>query len=174
METLRIILLIVIPSALVFATAYFSIKQFFTNEQKKRESELFSNNQKITIPIKLQAYERLVLFLERINPQSLLVRIQNPHATAGQLHNDLLIAVRAEFEHNLSQQMYVSPASWLAVKRAKEVLIKIINEEASKIAVNAPASALSEAILMRIVALTDNPIQVAIDTLKVEVTRFLS
>ncbi|HON51617.1 MAG TPA: hypothetical protein P5243_01875 [Bacteroidales bacterium] len=174
METLRIILLIILPSALVFATAYFSIKQFFTNEQKKRESENLIQNQKITVPIRLQAYERLILLLERINPQSLLLRIQNSNSTAGQLHNDLLIAVRAEFEHNLSQQIYISSQSWLAVKRAKEVLIKIINEEASKIAVNAPASVLSEAILMHIVSLSDNPIQIAIDTLKVEVTRFLS
>lgn len=174
METLRTILLITIPSIIVFGTAFFSIKLFFANEQKKRDSEQSSHNQKITIPIKLQAYERLILLLERINPESLLVRIQNANASSGQLHNDLLIAVRAEFEHNLSQQIYITPQSWLAVKRAKEVLIKIINEEASNIAVHAPASALSQAILMRIVSLTDNPIQLAIDALKLEVTRFLS
>lgn len=173
METLLHIIAYTIPGIIVFITAFYSIKLFMKNDQDKRNAEIREKTVSVSIPIKLQAYERLVLFLERVNPESLLIRTQSAEMSAGQLHHDILVTIRAEFEHNLSQQIYISSQSWLAVKRAKEVLIKIINEEAAKIAVNAPASALSEGILIRIIQMKDNPIQIAIDTLKSEVSTFL-
>lgn len=173
METFLHILTFTIPGLIVFFTAYYSIKLFMENEQKKREIDAKTNNQKISTPIKIQAFERLVLFLERINPESMLIRTQTNDMSAGQLHNDLLITVRAEFEHNLSQQIYISQSSWLAVKQSKEILIKIINEEASKLTNHAPATALSQGILIHIMSLKNNPIQIAIDTLKVEASNFI-
>lgn len=172
MQTILEILKLTIPGLIVFFTAFYLIKMFMKNESEKRSDELRAHNQKITTPIKVQAYERLVLFLERINPESLLMRTQVPHMQAGQLHNDLLVSVRAEFEHNLSQQIYVSPASWLAVKRAKETLITMINEEAAKIAETAPAQTLSAAILTRMIT-QKNPIPIAIDALKIEAQSFI-
>ena len=173
METFLEIIKFTIPGVIVFLTAYYSIKLFMDNEQKKREAEQKSGSLQITIPSKVQAYERLVLFLERINPESLLIRTQSIDMSAGQLHHDLLVTVRAEFEHNLSQQIYISTQSWLAVKRAKEVLIKIINEEAAKLSTNAPGTNLCEGILLQIINIQNNPIQVAIDTLKIEASTFI-
>lgn len=173
METFLDILKFTIPGVIVFLTAYYSIKLFMKNEQQKRDYDFKNQGQKITTPIKVQAFERIVLFLERINPESLLVRTQANEMSAGQLHHDLLITVRAEFEHNLSQQIYLSSQSWMAVKQAKEILIKIINQEAAKLTVHAPASALSEAILVQIMQMKDNPIQIAIDILKLEASSFI-
>jgi len=184
MGTILEILKLTIPGVIVFFTAFYSIKMFLKNDEQKRNEEYKNEltnkeidyriqTQNHTTPIKIQAFERLVLFLERINPESLLVRIQSAEMTAGQLHQDLLIAVRAEFEHNLSQQIFVSHKTWLAVKQAKEIMIKTINQEANKLSVNAPASALSEAILRNIIAQNENPIQLAIDILKIEASTFL-
>lgn len=192
METLLRILELTIPSIVVFVTAYFMIKKFFaeenkrnnenteniikaflTNEENRRNNEKKIENAKITIPLRIQAYERLVLFLERINPESLLLRVQTPQMTAGLLHQELLITIRAEFEHNLSQQIYVSQASWIAVKFAKDSLVKTINESATKVANVAPATALSEEIIKNHMAQQNNPIIVALNLLKQDAENYM-
>ncbi|MBQ4215478.1 MAG: hypothetical protein II663_04305 [Bacteroidales bacterium] len=149
------------------------MKSFWENENKKREAEQKIENAKITIPLRIQAYERLVLLLERIKPESMLLRVTTPQMTAGLLHQELLITVRAEFEHNLSQQIYVSQESWTAVKLAKDNLVRLINEEASKVAAGAPATALSEAILTTYVNQPNNPIQNALSILKKDAENFM-
>ena len=149
------------------------MKSFWENENKKRESEQKIENAKITIPLRIQAYERLVLLLERIKPESMLLRVMTPQMTAGLLHQELLITVRAEFEHNLSQQIYVSQESWNAVKLAKDSLVRLINEEASKIAAGAPATNLSEAILTQMITQQINPIQNALSILKKDAENFM-
>ncbi|MBO7055837.1 MAG: hypothetical protein J6W37_10775 [Bacteroidales bacterium] len=149
------------------------MKSFWENENKKRESEQKIENAKITIPLRIQAYERLVLLLERIKPESMLLRVMTPQMTAGLLHQELLITVRAEFEHNLSQQIYVSQESWNAVKLAKDSLVRLINEEASKIAAGAPATNLSEAILTQTITQQINPIQNALSILKKDAENFM-
>lgn len=149
------------------------MKSFWENENKKREAEQKIENAKITIPLRIQAYERLVLLLERIKPESMLLRVMTPQMTAGLLHQELLITVRAEFEHNLSQQIYVSQESWNAVKLAKDSLVRLINEEASKIAAGAPATNLSEAILTQMITQQINPIQNALSILKKDAENFM-
>ncbi|MCR4801000.1 MAG: hypothetical protein K5860_10870 [Bacteroidales bacterium] len=149
------------------------MKSFWDNENKKREAEQRIENAKITIPLRIQAYERLVLLLERIKPESMLLRVTTPQMTAGLLHQELLITVRAEFEHNLSQQIYVSQESWTAVKLAKDNLVRLINEEASKVAAGAPATALSEAILTTYMNQPNNPIQNALSILKKDAENFM-
>lgn len=149
------------------------MKSFWENENKKRESEQKIENAKITIPLRIQAYERLVLLLERIKPESMLLRVMTPQMTAGLLHQELLITVRAEFEHNLSQQIYVSQESWNAVKLAKDSLVRLINEEAAKIAAGAPATNLSEAILTQMITQQINPIQNALSILKKDAENFM-
>jgi len=173
MEILLEILKFTIPGVIVFLTAYFMIKSFMENEQKKREMDIRSKTLGVTSPIKIQAYERLVLFLERINPESMLIRVQTPEMTAAHLHNDLLVTVRAEFEHNLSQQIYVSPQTWGAIKQTKETIIRIINTEAGMVESHAPAAALSERILRTIMSLDENPIDITINILKIEAGNFI-
>lgn len=192
MNTFSLILAITIPSLIVFFCAFFAIKKLFADERQRQnessnelvkaflESEAAKNkenrkteNAKITIPLRIQAYERLVLLLERINPESLLLRVQTPQMTAGLMHQELLITIRAEFEHNLSQQIYVSQQSWDSVKLAKDSLIRLINEESSKIAAGASAAALSEAILKALLTQPTNPILNALSVLKKDAENFM-
>lgn len=192
METLFRILEITIPSVIVFLVSYCMIKRLFEAQEKKQQEnsnsliEAFLKNeeqkrntiqkaetQKISLPLRIQAYERLVLLLERISPESLLLRVQTPQMTAAQLHQELLITVRAEFEHNLSQQIYVSQQAWVAVKLAKDSLVKTINESAGKIAAVAPATALSEEIIKEFMAQQVNPIAVALGVLKQDAENYM-
>jgi len=172
METFLEILKYTLPSLIVFGTAYLIIKTFVDNDQKKRKIEIRLANQKTITPIKLQAYERLTLFLERISPESMIVRIQDPKMTSGFLHQALLKTIRAEFEHNLSQQIYVSTNAWAVVKTAKENVVKLINNSADKVDKSSPSFELSKVILETMMSNNIMPTNTAIDFLKKEVSNY--
>jgi hypothetical protein len=128
-------------------------------------------NSKTLTPIKLQAYERIVLFLERISLESLIVRTSLPGMTAARLHGDLLATIRGEFEHNLSQQIYMTQQAWEVVKNARSNTIKLINSEFEKLPENATALDLSRNLLSRVMELDKEYTRVAIEYIKNEVTR---
>jgi hypothetical protein len=165
------ILKIGIPALLVFLTAYFMFRDMLENNQKQREMELQIKNSKLILPIKLQAYERLTLLLERISPQSLLIRISPHELTASAYHQELLSHVRQEFDHNLSQQIYVSQTLWETIRGAKENLIRIINQAAEEIENDVPALLLSTKIIENYLSSNDQLISNAINTLKKEFSK---
>ncbi len=121
------ILKYVLPSLVVFFTSYYLLKIFLEVEEKKRALELKMDAKNVTIPIRLQAFERLTMYLERINSTNMVMRLQNSSMNNSQFQMFLVSTIRNEFEHNLSQQMYVSSASWEAIKNAKEETIKVVN-----------------------------------------------
>jgi hypothetical protein len=146
MNELLEILKYILPSLVVLAAAYYLLRLFLDSEQKKRTAEIKMAGYKIITPIRLQAYERLVLFIERISPESLVMRVHKPELSALQLQTSMIIAIREEFEHNLSQQVYVSSQAWELVRGAKEDMIKLINTAAARINDNSSATELSQKI----------------------------
>ncbi len=140
------ILKYVLPSLVVMGTSYYLLKLFFNHEEKKREVDIKMAGFKVITPIRLQAYERVVLFIERISPESLIFRVFKQEYAAMQLQTALIINIRDEFEHNFSQQVYLSTVSWELVRNAKEDMIKLINTAASKLNDNATATDLSQKI----------------------------
>ena len=100
------ILQITIPAVLVMATAVFMMNRNAQKDHERKMTELALSNNKTITPIRLQAYERITVFLERITPNSIIFRLQTPKMTAGNLHSEMLELIRAEYEHNLSQQIY--------------------------------------------------------------------
>ena len=173
MESLADILKITIPALIVFFTAWVLLRNMIRNDQDKRRQELILQNSRTVTPIKLQAYERIVLFLERISFESLLVRVSSPEMTANQLHSALLNTIRSEFEHNLSQQIYMSQKAWEVVKNARSSMVKIINTEAEKLPENATAMFLSKQLLEKVMELEQEPTRAAIDYLKGEISRMI-
>jgi hypothetical protein len=173
MEALADILKITIPALIVFLTSYFLLRNMIRNDQDKRRQELILQNSRTVTPIKLQAYERIVLFLERISLESMLLRVSTSEMTATQLHSVLLTTIRSEFEHNLSQQIYMSQQAWEVARNARSNMIKIINSEAEKMAPDSTGIALSKQLLERIMELDKEPTRVAIEFIKAEVGRML-
>ena len=166
------ILKYILPSLVVFFTAYLLINKFINNDQQKRKLEIILNNQKIITPIKLQAYERLILFLERISAESLIVRIQQQGMTSKQLHIALLSIIRAEFEHNISQQLYITSQAWELVKASKENMIKLINDCAVNTNPKSSSIELSRTIIEKVMETSKSPTSVAIDFLKKEMNNY--
>lgn len=172
MNALVEILKIILPAGAVFVAAYFLVQRFLDNDQKRREFELKKSTQAAITPLKIQAYERVVIFLERIHPNSLVIRVNKHGITAQQLQKELVTTIKTEYEHNLSQQIYMSYNAWELVKTAKEEIIKLINISASKVAADANGSDLAIMIL-NITANVDKklPNEVALEFVKKEVAQ---
>jgi len=158
-----------IPSLVVLATAYLILRTFIDREVTKSRMELKLNNAKIVTPIRLQAYERLVLFLERIAPETLFVRTFKQGMTTEMMHKTILQIVRREFEHNLSQQIYISNEAWEAVKSAKESVLRLVNTAASSSKAQINAQEFSKLVIEAYNSVDANPTENAIDLLKAEI-----
>lgn len=162
----------ILPSVVVFLTVFYVLKQYFESEDKKRRLDIRQSNQKTITPLRLQSYERLVLFLERVSPENLVIRMHKNGMSGKLMHSELLKTIRSEFEHNLSQQVYVSNGAWDLVKQSKEETIKLINLSASQVNDDATGMDLSQAILQNVTNIGKLPTQVAIEYLKQEVRQF--
>ncbi len=160
-----------IPSLVTFLTVFYILHSYFEDQEKIRQSKASLKNRKLITPLRLQAYERVILFLERISLDSLILRISETGMTSKQLHAGLLTTVRAEFDHNLSQQLYMSDEAWEIVKNAKSNTIKIISLAADKIQGEAPYINLSTKIMESLMELDKTPTAAAIEYLKKEVQR---
>jgi hypothetical protein len=170
-NTLWELLKIILPAFIVFLTAYFLFRNMVENSQKQRDHEFRIKNSNNVTPVRLQAYERLALLLERISPQSLLMRMPPHEITASDYHQQLLSHIRQEFEHNLSQQIYVSPLLWEIIRRARENLVGIINKSAEEIDNEAPALSLSKKIIDNYIEEENQAIVIAMNELKKEIGR---
>ncbi|WP_073109690.1 DUF7935 family protein [Hymenobacter daecheongensis] len=122
------LLKIILPALIVAGSIFYLIQQYLEKEQQRRLIEMRLQTSKETLPLRLQAYERVTLLLERITPNNLLVRLSSAGLTAPDYHRMLVSEIRAEFEHNLSQQLYMSPDVWDQVKSAKETILTMVNK----------------------------------------------
>ena len=161
-----------IPSLIVFLTAFFVLKQMLAEQIKRYQIEanakLALGNTKLITPIRLQAFERLVLFLERISPSNLIIRNNQPQQNCSQFQIKLITAIRDEFEHNLSQQLYVNNSTWEKLVLAKEEVVSLINTSASQIKSDEPASKLGELIINNERLQGKQTIKIAINEIKKE------
>ncbi|MDR4987619.1 MAG: hypothetical protein RG741_02120 [Bacteroidales bacterium] len=166
MDDLWSIVSYVLPSVVVFVTAYFLLKEFFRNEQSRRHMNLMAERMRISLPLRLQAYERLVIFLERISPNSLIARVHRQGLTVREFQLQLLKVVRDEYSHNLSQQVYVSAKAWELTAGACEEIIAQVNALAASLDDKADSGMLSRKLLEA--ELAKSATREAIDFLKSE------
>lgn len=122
------LLMYTIPALVTGAIAYLFFKEHVENESNRRNFLIAKDLQKEALPLRLQAYERMSLFLERISPSKLLTRV-NPTSSHKEDYENLLIAnIEQEFEHNLAQQIYVSDQCWSIILAAKNATIQLIRK----------------------------------------------
>jgi hypothetical protein len=124
--TITEIIAYTLPSLITGAVAYFLFDSHFKDQQNNRRWLLQKDKQSGTLPLRLQAYERMALFMERINPSQLLVRI-TPHSEDKNEYQNFVIAqIEQEFEHNLTQQIYISDECWSIIVTAKNATIQMV------------------------------------------------
>ncbi len=173
METMDI-LKIVLPALLVLLTAYLLIDKLLRSEEKRRNFELKKDKVNTLTPIRLRAYERLILVLERTTPSTLIINVAKPHMTNLELHTELLTNIRQEFSHNLSQQIYVSDEIWNYIRGAQESLLRLVNSCAAQCNPANSATELAENIIQVYGNSEQTPTEQAINRLKDEVRIYLA
>lgn len=119
-----------LPSVVTGAIAFYFFRMHTNNEEGRRRFLLHKDSQKDTLPVRLQAYERMALFLERMAIPSLVVRVA-PQSQDKDAYEKLLIkSIENEFDHNLSQQIYMTDECWNIIKAAKSATIQMIRKAA--------------------------------------------
>ena len=154
---LIIIILIVAILATMALTGYIFYriaKHYFDNQQKMQMLQMRVDEHreavKLVTPIKLQAYERMALFLERISPESLVLRCYQPGMDTKLLQGVMTKTIRDEWEHNLSQQVYISSEAWNRIRRAKDEMVGVINSAAITVPADADPARLASTIFANV------------------------
>jgi hypothetical protein len=160
---------ILIPSSVVLYAVYLMVRSFINREIELKKLEIRGRSIETILPARMQAYERIVLFLERSSPQNLLIRLNMPGLSARDFQKLLLDEIRNEYNHNVSQQVYMSEDSWNKVRNAKEDLIIMINEAASQLGTEASSIDLSKKIFEIVMNKTVDPIGHALSEVKKEI-----
>lgn len=142
METFLEILKYILPSLVVLVTAFIVIRSFLENDLQKREKLTHDAAFNAVLPMKIQAYERAVLFIERITPPNLVMRISKAGMTPEQLQGAMINSVREEFEHNMSQQLFLTDIAWNELMKAREYTQKLINSAIAELKENDGSQAL--------------------------------
>ena len=136
-----------LPALVVLLAAWIVLSKEMKNEDARRNFEVRRNAQNVTQPIRLRAYERLALMLERTTPEFLLLNMQLQNKTAAQLQVELLHKIRDEFDHNTSQQIYVNDETWMAIVSARETMLGFVNACTMHVGADAPAMTLAQTML---------------------------
>lgn len=163
------VLMLILPAAIVFFVAHHFITKFFDQERDRRNHEMKTLKFNSLSPLKIQAYERLTIFLDRITPENLILRNTSKDLNATQFKHKIVRAVQEEFQHNISQQLYVSDQSWIMVKLAMDYVLATIDACYKDMPESAKGIDLGKAILVELSNRDKKPVQAAILFLKKEI-----
>tara|TARA_R110000868_G_scaffold128_4_gene1337 strand:+ start:3703 stop:4224 length:522 start_codon:yes stop_codon:yes gene_type:complete len=160
-----------IPALITGLVAYSLFNAYFKDQQNTRRWLIQKENQKTALPLRLQAYERLTLLMERINPSQLVGRVNPISNDKNDYQNYIIAQIEQELEHNLTQQIYVSEKCWAIVLTAKNATIQMIRLAAKNEKVT-DANSLREVIITDLLEKTA-PSSAALSFIKNEVNELL-
>tara|TARA_R110002073_G_scaffold128999_5_gene275231 strand:+ start:24176 stop:24688 length:513 start_codon:yes stop_codon:yes gene_type:complete len=158
-----------IPALVTGAVAYFVMSSLRNQDTNEKKLELLAQKKKEALPIKLQAYERMLLFCERINPIKLLVRIKPIGDTTEDYLQLLLASLEQEYDHNMVQQLYITDECWNVIIASKSAVINKLKQVAST---SSSASDFRENVLLDYAKKTP-PTDTAVAFLKNEVKKMI-
>lgn len=173
----------VIPAIVFFGCVFYFTNRWFEIQSTKnkikaqdlkKEEEKSNGLKKHFFPLQVDAAQRLVLFLERISPNNMVMRLFNPALPAKAFQQQLLENIRSEFEHNLAQQIFISSEVWKQIVKSKEEVIQIINIASTELDGTALAGDLSQNIFKITAQLKTQPTEIAIELIKLEIRKELA
>ncbi|RVT98270.1 hypothetical protein EOD41_18035 [Mucilaginibacter limnophilus] len=167
------ILTYTLSGAGVVWVAYYLFKPYLDTYKASAEGNYKVDLQSQALPLKLQAYERLVLFIERINPVNMLVRLNAPTFSAAELQHLIMAEIRNEYQHNVTQQLYVSARAWDVAKKIKDDTLSVINGAAQALPVNATGTELAKTILTALSTMDTDPYGIGITLIKKDLENLL-
>jgi hypothetical protein len=172
MENLIYAAEIILAAMVGGAIAFLIITKYLRFEETRSKLSIDKARMEIVVPARMQAYERIILFLERTQPENLVRRVLRSNLTARAFQSEMTAAVRSEYEHNISQQIYVSLNAWAMVKTATEETIRLLNVAGTKVSANDSATELGEKILEITSQIGRFPTELAIENIKKEFAQY--
>lgn len=163
------IALIIVPAGAVLMTAIYFLRRESEKELRNAQLELRRERQSYFLPNRVDAYQRAILLMERIHPNSLVMRHSNPGLPAAGLQVKLLESIRSEYEHNIAQQMFIATPTWDMVKQSKDETIKIINLAGQQMGPTSTGMDLAGKIFELVGEIGVLPTEIAVKALKEEV-----
>ncbi len=155
-------------SVVVVVANWFFWPRYDSRVFRLKSLDIKRDIRKELLPLQLQAYERIVLFIERINPSHMLVRLHEPNLSALDFQQLLLNEIRSEYQHNITQQLYVSDIAWSVTKQLKDNTVSLIRNAVAGLPATANAKELSTVLLTHIANMDENPYDLALKTIKSE------
>lgn len=171
MELLADLLKILIPAAVVLYGMFLVVQSFLNKQLAEQQAIAKNHHNEHTLQLQLQAYERFILFLERITPNQLLVRVQPRSTQVADFLQHLLSDIREEYNHNLAQQLYISHKNWVKLTQAKDDIVALIQQAATELPRDAPSVELSKKVMEKTLTKDTDTVTEAIIALKEEARR---
>ncbi|MCF6353066.1 MAG: hypothetical protein L3J06_08655 [Cyclobacteriaceae bacterium] len=162
----------ILPAALVLYGMYLAIKVMVSKSLLAKELEIKHRSLEITLPVVMQAFERMALFLERVSVDNLLIRVNQSGMTAAVLHSSIIDEIRNEFNHNVAQQVYLSNELWNMIVTAKEDLVTRVNATFQETDPEASSLDYAKKLLERTMENDIDSIELALSTLKEELSKY--
>lgn len=150
-----------VAGLIIVLAVFYLIKPYLDRLEKQQLIGLKQNQHHEALLLRLQAYERLVLFIDRINPVNLLVRLNDHSYSAGELHYLVLTEIRNEYQHNVTQQVYVSNTAWEILQRVKNDTTSLVNSAIKALPLQASGLDFGKLILEQISRMESNPYEIA-------------
>lgn len=169
MEVIRDLILVTVPGLMLGLAVYYLLRQYLEREDARGVHELKLERMRLANPLRFQAYERMMLLLERITPSQLIMRNIQSGDNSRQAQQKMVENIRQEFDHNLSQQLYISSNAWELIKNARESIISIINASTDELIPEASATDLAQLILHKEIEGEVSTVYKAMEFLKIEV-----
>ncbi len=166
------VLEIVLPALLVAGVAIYIVMKYLHYEETREKLSIEKARLEIVLPARMQAYERIILFMERTQPENLVRRVLKNNIPARSFQAELAATVRGEYEHNVSQQIYISQTAWAMVKTATEETVRLINVAGAKVSANDSATELGEKIIEISTQIGKFPTHMAIEYIKKEFAQY--
>ncbi len=160
---------ILLPAALVLYAMYLTMKSVLSRDAMKAGLDYRVETAKAALPNRLQAFERMCLFLERLSIGNLVLRLNENTMTVRQLQQTMITEIREEFNHNMSQQIYMSDNSWNMIRNTVEDVIALINTSAEKLDPNAKSLELAKLLFQQMDARDIDPVLVTLSEVKSEI-----
>jgi hypothetical protein len=148
--------------------AFYLAKPYIERGERIQMLEYKKNLSNQTLSLRLQAFERLVLFIERINPANMILRLNARDYSAIELHTIMVEELRSEYHHNITQQIYVTTRTWTVVKQVKEQTLAIINTSLRAVPENATGIDLARAILTHLAGEEESPYDIATNIVRTD------
>lgn len=160
---------ITLSGTLIFTLAYALLKKDIQAWMRLKSHEDHQLERTHLLPLRLQAHERLIVFVERLNPTQLFVRLYQPGISAGVLQSLILNEIRSEYQHNVTQQLYLSSTNWNVVRKLKDDTIAMINNAVAGMREDASGVELSKKVLEHLSAVEENPYDLTLELIKKDI-----